>query len=306
MRKIVFLLITFSFSIISFGQKQRFITSDNVDLYVNVNGEGIPCLYIHGGPGAGSYWMEKFAGELLEQRFKMVYLDLRGVARSSSPTSQDYSMDRLIKDFEELRSALGIKSWIIMGHSFSGTIVTAYAYKHPNAIKGIMMFNCSLNINESLTQSWIPHACELLKIEDLGYFNDTEIPRQSKLDTLFRLLKERDLTWKMAYHEKENEKIMNATFSEIPNWNHDFGKVAFSIEDFNKNFKVLCPEINIPVLFYYGKSDWMAGPNHYNGVNFPELMLWGSEVGHMPFLENKSDLAKAIDSFLAKYNFSKL
>jgi proline iminopeptidase len=45
----------------------------------------------------------------------------------------------------------------------------------------------------------------------------------------------------------------------------------------------------------------MAGPAIYKGVHFPEMMLWGSEVGHMPFLENKADLEKAIVSYQKKY-----
>jgi proline iminopeptidase len=30
-------------------------------------------------------------------------------------------------------------------------------------------------------------------------------------------------------------------------------------------------------------------------------MLWGSDVGHVPFLENKVDLEKAIASYQKKY-----
>ena len=85
-----FFLIT---TISCLAQEQHFITSDSVNLYVKVKGKGIPCLYIHGGPGAGSYWMEKFSGDLLEERFTMIYLDLRGVGRSTSPANKDYSIN---------------------------------------------------------------------------------------------------------------------------------------------------------------------------------------------------------------------
>ena len=55
---LLFTILSCAISIIA--QEQRFMTSDNVDLYLKVKGKGIPCLYIHGGPDAGSYWMEKF------------------------------------------------------------------------------------------------------------------------------------------------------------------------------------------------------------------------------------------------------
>jgi proline iminopeptidase len=67
------------------AQEQHILTTDSVDLYVNVKGSGTYCLFIHGGPGSGSYWVEKFFGKELEQRFTMIYLDQRGVGRSSSP-----------------------------------------------------------------------------------------------------------------------------------------------------------------------------------------------------------------------------
>jgi len=67
------------------AQEMNIMTSDSVSLYVNVKGSGTPCLYLHGGPGSGSYWLEKFFGEYLEQHFQMIYLDQRGVGRSTSP-----------------------------------------------------------------------------------------------------------------------------------------------------------------------------------------------------------------------------
>ncbi len=69
------------------------ITSDSVQLYVKIEGTGPSCLYIHGGPGSGGNWLEEFMGDWLEQHFQMIYLDQRGVGRSSSSYDHDYSMN---------------------------------------------------------------------------------------------------------------------------------------------------------------------------------------------------------------------
>ncbi len=45
------------------------MTSDSIKLYVHVKGEGPMCLYLHGGPGSGSTWMEAVSGHILEKRF---------------------------------------------------------------------------------------------------------------------------------------------------------------------------------------------------------------------------------------------
>ncbi len=122
---------------------RRIRTSDGVALYVTVKGQGTgpeywPCLYLHGGPGSGSYWMAKFSGEMLEWHFRTVYLDQRGVARSTSPADGNYSMDRMVADFEEVRVALGIERWLTLGHSFGGILQMGYVLRHPEAIRGMM------------------------------------------------------------------------------------------------------------------------------------------------------------------------
>jgi proline iminopeptidase len=302
MNKTILLFFLLLSAITSLAQEQRFITSDSVNLYLKVKGKGTPCLYIHGGPGSGSYWLEKFSGDILEKRFTMIYLDLRGVGRSTSPVNNDYSMDRMVRDFEEIRKQLGIEQWLIMGHSFSGTTVTGYALRHPTSIKGMMMFNCTLDIEASINKSWIPYACKILGITELSYYSDEETSTHDKLNTLFGLLNKKDLSWKMTFANKENEAKMNSTFSEIPNWNSDFGRIGISHKDYLVNFMVYTAQITNPVLFFYGKTDFTVGPEHYKRVHFPNMLLWGSDVGHVPFMENKEDLQKAIDSYMKKFS----
>ncbi len=57
-------------------------TSDGVDLFVTVKGHGTPCLYLHGGPGSGSHWAEKFWGEQVQSYYGLT------AAFRSSPTNQ--------------------------------------------------------------------------------------------------------------------------------------------------------------------------------------------------------------------------
>jgi len=159
----------------------------------------------------------------------------------------------------------------------------------------------TLNFVESINKSWIPKACELLGITDIGPYIDESKSLKDRLDILIEKLNEKKIMWKMGYASEDNMKIMNDSFNDIPNWNHDFGAVAFSIEDYWGNFKSYCPRIKIPVLFFYGRFDWMIGPEHYKDVNFPNMALWGSDVVHIPFMEKKEDLKKAIDAYLEKY-----
>lgn len=283
------------------AQEKHIKTSDGVDLYVNVKGKGKPCLYIHGGPGSGSYWLEKFAGDSLEQHFQMIYLDQRGVGRSMSPQDQNYSMDRMVKDFEEVRNALGIKQWLTMAHSFGGLLQMGYAHQHPSAIKGMIMINCALDMTETFSKSWCPKACEFLNIKDTKPFLDKSKPINARWDSLITLLNEKDLMWKMGYSSRENMGKMNATFGEVTDWNWDFVSNCMELQDYWKDYSGLTRNMKMPVLFFYGKSDWMIGPKHYRSAKFTNMLLWGSNVGHMPFLENKDDMMKAISRYQKLY-----
>ncbi|WP_291788834.1 alpha/beta hydrolase [Cecembia sp.] len=299
MKKLVPLFLLPLFWSQSFAQSHQVPTSDGELLHITVKGNGIPCLYLHGGPGSGSWWMEKFMGEELEQHFTMIYLDQRGVARSSGTENSNYFMERLVKEFEEIREFLGIENWLTMGHSFGGLLQMGYALRYPESIRGMLMINTALHMQECFETSWCPKALEFSgKADELSLCTDTTSHFVDRWQQAVDLVKEENVFWKMGYAEEENMHIMNATFGEIPNWNGNMGNIVMNLTDYHINFKPLTSNVQAPVLFFYGRSDWMIGPNHFEGLAFPNMVLWGSEVGHMPFMEGREDLMQAIRVFL--------
>ena len=304
MNKTIFLLlalIVFSGQI--FAETHQIKTSDGEILHVTVKGKGIPCLYLHGGPGSGSWWLEKFMGEQLEQHFKMIYLDQRGVARSTGSEHSDYSMERLVQDFEEVRTYLGIERWLTLGHSFGGLFQMGYALRHPDVIKGMLMINAALNMQECFEESWCPKAMEFAGLTDLSLCTDQDQHFMERWMQVIQMVHEKNIFWKMGYADEKNFHVMNASFGDIPDWNWQMGNQAMHLDDYHINFKPYTAQVEIPVLYLYGKTDWMIGPMHYHGVAFPDMLLWESNVGHMPFMENQEDLIKAIIAYKEKFNF---
>jgi proline iminopeptidase len=303
MKTIMLSLVVFVFSQYpAFSNTKKITTSDGVELHVTIKGSGVPCLYLHGGPGSGSYWLEKFIGDSLEKYFQMIYLDQRGVARSSSAADQNYSMQRMVQDFEEVRVTLGIDQWLTMGHSFGGLLQMGYSRQHPEAILGMMMINAALDMADCFLKSWCPKAVEFLGKNDTGFCNDETNPILERWGNLIQEVNQHGVFWKMGYSDPASMEIMNASFGEIPNWNWDMGSRAMEVEDYWKDFRPYSAQMQMPVLFFYGITDWMIGPDHYQGAEFPEILLWASQVGHMPFMENQQDLLKAIRRYKELYN----
>ena len=289
------------FAILSVSVKaldKKITTSDGVELFVTIKGEGIPCLYIHGGPGSGAYWLEAFSGEMLETKFKMIYLDQRGVSRSASAANKDYSLNRMLLDFEEVREALGINKWLVMGHSFAGGIQTTYASKYPNAIAGMMMLNGTVNITESLN-GVIAYASSRIPASATEELNVENTSLMQKMMTAHRVLGED--VYKMYYKEKSSSDTMNSVMSRISNWNWQFASEVEKFPEYFGDFTPLTRTVKVPVLVFSGKTDYAIGPEHYKLIQFPSQMLVRADCGHLPFLEARQELENAITQYLNKY-----
>ena len=298
------LIIFFAIFFISFGLKaseKTITTSDGVKLYVKIEGSGTPMLFLHGGPGSASLWFEKLSGNFMEQHFTVVYLDQRGVGRSGSPADNNYSMDRLAKDFEEVRVALGYESWITLGHSFGGILQMGYSERYPEAIIGMIMLNCTISLNESACESWLPKAAEFVG-EQYRCEGDS-IPILQRMNEFGGKLREKDIFWKMGSRDSDTFDTLDKISAEIENFNYDLNKYAMNYPDYWEDFKPLSENMHMPVLYFYGKTDYMVGPEHYMTLKFSNLMLWESNGGHVPFIEDKEELEKAILAYAKKHNF---
>ena len=148
---------------------------------------------------------------MLEQNFRMIYLDQRGTSRSTSPADANYSMDRMVRDFDEVRVALGIRQWVTMGHSFGGILQVGYAKRHPEAIKGMLVINCGLNIRTSAAEV-LPHACSLLGSVSPPACTNESAPLIERVSNVFGLLRERDLFWRLGYASLDAKKLMDTSF----------------------------------------------------------------------------------------------
>lgn len=111
-------------------------------LYVDQRGpEDAPALlFIHGGPGGGSYDFMSFQGDRLAEKLRLIGVDQRGVQQSAPLTGPVTETD-LVADFEALRERLGLERWSILGHSYGGRLALRYAATHPNTVTKVMFEN---------------------------------------------------------------------------------------------------------------------------------------------------------------------
>ncbi len=102
------------------------------------NPEGIPVVFLHGGPGVGA--QKYFRGFFDPQRFRVIIFSQRG-AGSSTPSGalEENTTWHLVEDIEKLRSHLGIERWFVFGGSWGSTLALAYAQTHPDRARGLVL-----------------------------------------------------------------------------------------------------------------------------------------------------------------------
>ena len=102
------------------------------------NPEGIPVIFLHGGPGSGAQIAHR---NLFDQnRFHAILFDQRGSGRSHPYLGRHANTTRhLVADIEAIRRHFGIESWIVVGGSWGSTLALAYAEQHPSRVAGMVL-----------------------------------------------------------------------------------------------------------------------------------------------------------------------
>lgn len=129
----------------------RMSVGDGHTLYVEECGNpmGRPAVVLHGGPGGGcSPFMRRFFDP---EHYRVILFDQRGCGRSRPTASVEANTTQhLIRDIEQIRTTLGIDSWLLFGGSWGATLALAYAQAHPGNVTGLILRGVFLGMQEEL------------------------------------------------------------------------------------------------------------------------------------------------------------
>jgi proline iminopeptidase len=102
------------------------------------NPDGVPVLFLHGGPGAGCGEQDRCFFD--PDHFRIVLFDQRGCGRSGpiGELSNNTMLDTA-NDIEQLRETLKINSWHVFGGSYGSTMALFYAQTFPQRCKSLIL-----------------------------------------------------------------------------------------------------------------------------------------------------------------------
>ena len=196
-------------------------------------------VFIHGFGGYAGQWIYQLQKFSLENR--VIALDLRGHGLSDKP-SNGYDMATSQADLEKAFEILKVNStFVLVGHSFGGALVTEYALNHPDRIEGLVLmatagefklnplFRFGLNLPIWLlsligpfTRSWLaapPRALKPFYHDNLAKWVGWEKFTALQVPTLV-VRGHRDLVFERPMFEKVTESIPGAEEADIRTSGH--------------------------------------------------------------------------------------
>ena len=100
------------------------------------SGRALPVLFVHGNGANHNQW--RYQLEHVRKTRRAVAFDLRGMGESDAARNGDYSVNAMADDVQAVADAVGLKRFIIVGHSYGGAVVAAYAARHPERVAGVL------------------------------------------------------------------------------------------------------------------------------------------------------------------------
>lgn len=265
-------------------------------------GTGLPVVMVHGNP-TWSFYFRRVINDLSD-RYRTIAVDHIGCGLSDKPSEKDYQyiLQNRIDDFEAIINELNIKEKIILiVHDWGGMIACAYALKHPDKIKGIVITNTSGFFPPG--NKTLPFRLWLLK--RFRSFAKTGILKfnifahcATFMASSKGLSKDVKEALKAPYKHKDNRIATLKFVQDIPIDKEDVSYNLVKYVDDN-----LYKLSSFPMLICWGMKDFVFDPDYLKEwkKRFPKAKVHTFlNAGHYLFEDEPAKVSAVIQQFLDK------
>jgi len=258
---------------------------NNIKIFYEIKGEGIPTILIHGLGASHLLWLPQI-GEF-SKHFKTIYWDLRGHGYSEIPEGE-YTIGDYVEDLNGLMDTLNIESANLCGVSMGGMICMDFAIKYPQRVRKLVLAGTA-----STTEDFKPEIKEM-------FIKDAEIVEKHKTRAVTA-----DKFISLVYSEKFLKNVSKEVLEQIkdrisksPYLGYVRAVRGLLVHGWSVADKL--GKIDAPTLIIHGKEDAIfsieAARRIHNGIKNSRLELF--DVGHVVNIEAPKEFNKLVIEFL--------
>jgi proline iminopeptidase len=267
-------------------------------IYYEVTGSGAgpPLVLVNGGPGFDHTYLHLSpVWDTLGRNRRIVFYDQRGNGRSvGEHKGQTLTLNDQIEDLEALRAHLGAERIDLLGHSWGGYLVMAYAAIHPDRIAHLITVDSAApKISETLFlfddvyPEGSAREAAANFADELGDKRATAINMHEYLMMLFYSPEKRD-AFAAAMPDPAsayNKAVNKAVWDDLARYdlNPEIRKFTFPVLVITGRF-----DMNVAPLVAYKIHQAIAGSK----------FLVFEHSGHLPFVEEPVAFEHALGDFL--------
>jgi proline iminopeptidase len=261
---------------------------------VRGSGSGTPLVVAHGGPGFDhSYLLCGDVWDRLANGRKVVFYDQRGNGKSSElKDGQPCGLAEQIDDLDALRAHLELDKIDLLGHSWGGYLVMAYASRHPERIAHLMIVDSSApKIQDTLFlfKNIYPETTEredgLAFAAELGDEKAIAADLHEYFTMLFYSPQVRDAFLARSSSFVYRQNVNRAVWGDLQRF------------DLNPEL----PKFKFPTLVVTGRYDFNIAPSVaysiHNAIPGSDFAVF-EKSGHLPFCEEPDGFIQRVDGFL--------
>src|SRR5215831_13270728 len=282
-------------------EKGQTFQAPGATLYVEVLGSapGVPLIVVNGGPGFDHTYEHiampgtTSAWDTIAKKRRVVFYDQRGNGRSGAlKPGQSCGLADQIADLEAVRAHLGVEQVDLLGHSWGGFLVMAYAARHPQHIRHLITVDSAApkwSDTVFLFKDIFPEGME----RSDGYAFADALGDKQASDAGLREY----LTWLFYSPEKRDAFVAQvnvAVFTKSVNESIEHDLARFDLNPELKKFK-------FPALVITGRYDINVAPSvaykMHKAIPGSQFVVF-EKSGHLPFYEEPEAFVRALEAFL--------
>ena len=274
---------------------KTFKTSSGTLYYETLgHAEGTPLVVANGGPGFDhSYLHLSDVWDTLAKNRKVVVYDQRGVGRSSAiAPGQSCTLRDQIEDLEAVRAQIGAERIDLLGHSWGGYLVMAYAARYPQHIHRLLIVDSAapkFSDTVFLFKDVFPEGVGREDAEEFAGLMGDKSARAKSLHEYFTML----------FYSPEKRDAALAKMTDVAVNTEVNETIEHDLERFDLNPEL--PKYSFPTMVMTGRYDINVAPvvayKIHKAIPGSQFVVF-EQSGHLPFYEEPNKFVQTVESFL--------